>query len=64
MRSGTDGDETRTMMMAVCARLGHTNIIELADVEPDAVIELWEAVELMNENSYDNVTRRARETKA
>ncbi len=59
-RRGSD-DEIRMMMMSVCARLGHSNVLDLADDAPQEVIHLWEAVELLEEQSFDNVQRRASE---
>lgn len=56
--------DVREMLMAICGRLGHANVVELADVEPQAVIELMEAVQLMELGSYDAVLKRSKETPA
>lgn len=58
------GSDVREMLMLICSRYGHANVIELADAEPQAVIELWEAVELLEQDSYDSVLRRSKEDAA
>lgn len=60
-RRGEGADDIRMMMLGVCSRLGHVSIIDLADDEPAAVIELWEAVELMQEQSFDAVEAKYRD---
>lgn len=52
--------DVREMMVAICGRHGYPNVVELADAEPEAVIELWEAVELLEDGSYDAVARRTK----
>jgi hypothetical protein len=53
--------DVREMVMGICGRLGHANIVGLADNDPKSVIDLWDAVQLLEQDSYDAVLKRAKE---